>query len=116
MNNGINNILLAVFIAVILTFMETIAQSALRHYYLKKTKNIIYPIICWVIYALVPLLLYYSYSFVQEGVIEVFWDAGTTIMVPLAALVLFSENMTPLGWVGIAITTIGTVIVGIASV
>jgi multidrug transporter EmrE-like cation transporter len=116
MNNGINNVLLAVFIAIILTFMETIAQSALRHYYLKKEKNIIYPIICWGIYAIVPFLLYYSYSFVEEGVIEVFWDAGTTIMVPLAALVLFSENMTPLGWFGIVVTTIGTIIVGAASI
>ena len=106
------NLYVAIIIAIILTILETIAQGALRKHYLQKKKNWLYLLISFSIYASIPIFLYISYSYVPTAIIEVFWDAGTTILVPITAYILFAENLSKVGWYGILITVIGTIMVG----
>ena len=111
MKNKIN-LLIAIIIAIILTILETIAQGSLRKYYLQKNKNWLYLLISFSIYISIPIFLYISYFYVPTAIIEIFWNAGTTILVPLTAYILFTENLSTVGWYGVIITVIGTIMVG----
>lgn len=114
-------LLTIILIAILLTVLETTGQSLLRKFYLlnrdNKTDNPKYiwlPLITWFIYGIAVLLLYISYGFGNISLIEVMWNTGTNTIVPLAGVIFFGENLTKYGWLGVIITTIGGIILGLA--
>ena len=67
-------------------------------------------------YGLCVLLLYFAYGFGNISLIEVFWNTGTNTIIPLAGVIFFGENLTTYGWVGVIVTTIGGMILGLAQI
>ena len=104
----------ALLFSLILTILETIAQTILRKFYLQKQKHLMYPIIAWLIYGLCVIILYMAYSYVNEGVMEVLWNAGTNTVIPIAGLLMFGETVDTKGWIGIFLTLIGGTLLGIS--
>jgi uncharacterized membrane protein len=45
------------------------------------------------------------------GKAEVYWDALSAIVVPLIGFIYFSEDINTLGWIGIFLIIIGTMMV-----
>ena len=109
-----SNFKYALIFSIILTFLETIGQTFLRKFYLQKHKNLIYPIITWLMYGLCVIMLYMGYSYVNEGVMEVLWNAGTNTVIPIVGLLLFGEDVNTIGWIGILLTLIGGSLLGIS--
>ena len=109
-----SNFKYALLVALILTILETIGQTILRKFYLQKQKHLMYPIITWLIYGLCVITLYIGYSYVNEGVMEVLWNAGTNTVIPIAGLLLFGETVDTTGWIGIFLTLIGGTLLGIS--
>ena len=117
----IYDLLVILSTAIGLTIFETIGQSFLRKFYLINKNNnsshykfLYYPLITWFIYGICISLLLYSYKFGNLGLIEVFWNTGTNTIIPIVGVLLFKENLTPYGWLGVGITTIGGIILGLA--
>ncbi len=110
-----------ILIAVLLTILETTGQSLLRKFYIlnknavdKSYKYLWLPLITWFIYGIAVLLLYLAYGLGNISLIEVFWNTGTNTIVPLVGVMLFGENLTKYGWVGVLTSTIGGIILGLA--
>ncbi len=115
------NLMVIIGVATALTLLETFGQSLLRKFYLANKNSVAshhkllyYPLITWIIYGICVGLLYFSYTYGNLELIEVFWNTGTNTIIPLAGVLLFGENLTPYGWLGVGVTTIGGVILGLA--
>lgn len=59
------------------------------------------------------MLLYIAYNYGNITLIEVFWDTGTTILIPVIGILFFNEGLTKYGYLGIIVTAIGAVILGL---
>jgi uncharacterized membrane protein len=93
----------------------------LRKFYLlnkdnqvKKYKYLWLPFISWFIYGLCIILLYIAYNYGNITLIEVFWDTGTTILIPVIGILFFNEGLTKYGYLGIILNAIGALILGLA--
>lgn len=104
----------AIMFSLILTILETVGQTLLRKFYLQKNKNFLLPITTWLIYGICVITLYFGYSYVSEGFMEVLWNAGTNTLIPIAGLLFFEEGINMTGWVGILLTLIGGTMIGIS--
>ena len=118
---SINDLLIVIAISIALTLLETASQSLLTKFHLvnvssKHYKLLYYPFISWLIYGICVGLLTYAYSFGNLGVIEVLWNTGTNTIIPLAGVLLFNQSLSTSGWIGVAITTLGGVILGLAEI
>ena len=115
------NIVIIILFATLLTVLELTGQSLLRKFYLfnrdNKTSTYKYlwlPLITWFIYGLCVVLLYIAYYYGNIALIEVFWDTGTTIFIPIIGILFFNEGLTKYGYFGLSLTVIGAVILGLA--
>tara|TARA_Y100000591_G_scaffold333389_1_gene376975 strand:- start:9971 stop:10354 length:384 start_codon:yes stop_codon:yes gene_type:complete len=112
------NLRYVLFIATLLTLVETFGQTLLRKFYLTNKKNkgstthLYLPFITWLCYGVCVLLLWMSYHYSSEGMIEVFWNVGTNTLIPIAGFFFFGETLDPYGWIGIGLTTIGGFMLG----
>tara|TARA_Y100000816_G_C26030584_1_gene539504 strand:+ start:497 stop:844 length:348 start_codon:yes stop_codon:yes gene_type:complete len=106
--------LYGIFFALILTILETLGQSILRKFYLNKSKNFILPFLTWFIYGICVIVLYNGYNYVDEGTLEVLWNAGTNTIIPITGIILFNEKLNLMGFFGIFLTLIGGTLVGIS--
>jgi len=114
------NMIVIMFISILLTVLELTGQLLLRKFYLlnrdnqvKKYKYLWLPFISWFIYGLCIMLLYIAYNYGNITLIEVFWDTGTTILIPVIGILFFNEGLTKYGYLGIIVTAIGAVILGL---
>ncbi|ALH23160.1 hypothetical protein ceV_254 [Chrysochromulina ericina virus CeV-01B] len=115
------NIVIIILLATLLTVLELTGQSLLRKFYLfnrdNKTSTYKYlwlPLITWFIYGLCVVLLYIAYYYGNIALIEVFWDTGTTIFIPIIGILFFNQGLTKYGYFGLSLNAIGTVILGLA--
>lgn len=118
---SVKNIVIIILLATLLTALELTGQSLLRKFYLlnrdNKTNTYKYlwlPFITWFIYGLCVVLLYIAYYYGNIALIEVFWDTGTTIFIPIIGILFFNEGLTKYGYFGLSLTIIGAVILGLA--
>ena len=118
---SVKNIVIIILLATLLTVLELTGQSLLRKFYLlnrdNKTSTYKYlwlPLITWFIYGLCVVLLYIAYYYGNIALIEVFWDTGTTIFIPIIGILFFNEGLTKYGYFGLSLTVIGAVILGLA--
>jgi multidrug transporter EmrE-like cation transporter len=113
---------LKLFILILfITLLEALGQYLLNITHHKSKKNILYygflpikilPWITWLLYGLCTYLLLHSYKFTTMGKAEIYWDALSAIIVPIIGIIYFSEDITILGWTGIFLIIIGTLILG----
>ena len=73
-----------------------------------------YPFITWLLYGGCIIIILYAYKFGDLGLIEVFWNTATNTIVPIVGVLLFKESLTPFGWLGVAVSTLGGIILGLA--
>ena len=116
------NMIVIMLISILLTVLELTGQSLLRKFYLlnkdnnqvKKYNYLWLPFISWFIYGLCIILLYIAYNYGNITLIEVFWDTGTTILIPVIGILFFNEGLTKYGYLGIILNAIGALILGLA--
>ena len=72
------------------------------------------PLVTWFIYGICILLLYIAYYYGNISLIEVFWDTGTTLLIPIVGIIFFSEGLTMYGYLGLLLTAVGGTILGLA--
>lgn len=116
------NMIVIMLISILLTVLELTGQSLLRKFYIlnkdnnqvKKYKYLWLPFISWFIYGLCIMLLYIAYNYGNITLIEVFWDTGTTILIPVIGILFFNEGLTKYGYLGIFLNVIGALILGLA--
>ena len=94
---------------VILTIIEAFAQIIINKYYTTKNKNTIwyYPFVAATLYGSVAFILLKSYDYADMANMDIYWNAGSSLLIPLAGMLLFSEVITFYGWIGIILTIIG---------
>ena len=100
------NFFFIVIISISLTILEMLGQSILRKFFLlnkdKKPSGYSYiylPLISWIIYGLCLILLFISYKYGDITLIEILWDTGTTLLVPIVGILLFNEGLTFYGYI-----------------
>lgn len=109
-----NRIFTLVFV-IVLTLSELIAQTTLNRFHLLKTekqreKFWYLPYLASGIYATIAFILLNSYRYSKMSHVEVYWDASTTIIVPLFGMLLFSTKINVYGWIGILMTVAGALL------
>jgi len=110
-----------VILILMITVSEAVGQFLLNLYHLAPYKNIThygpFPVIClpfvtWLLYGLCTFLLLRSYEYSTMGKVEVYWDALSALIVPVIGVIYFSNNINIIGWTGIVLIIIGTMILG----
>lgn len=88
-----------ILIAILLTALELTGQSILRKFYLlnknatsESHKYLWMPLITWFIYGICVLLLYIAYYYGNIALIEVFWDTGTTLLIPIIGIIFLMKD------------------------
>ena len=66
------------------------------------------PILTWILYGVCTYLLLHSYNYTTMGKAEVYWDALSALIVPFIGLIYFRNNINFIGWSGIFLIVIGT--------
>jgi len=102
--------------------VEAFGQYMLKVYYdskhgsFKRTDQFqfipqyILPYITWMCYGLCTFILSKSYAYTSMGRAEVYWDALSTIVVPLVSTIAFKERLGYKGWSGIFLVVLGSFI------
>tara|TARA_B100001250_G_scaffold410961_1_gene438503 strand:- start:1302 stop:1658 length:357 start_codon:yes stop_codon:yes gene_type:complete len=109
-----------VVFVLLLTVVELIAQATLNKFHLLKAtkdkeKLWFLPYLASFLYATIAFLLLQSYQYSNMAHVEVYWDAATTIIVPLFAMVMFYTQINIYGWMGILMTVIGALLLAFSN-
>jgi multidrug transporter EmrE-like cation transporter len=70
------------------------------------------PFITWALYGICTFLLLKSYEFTTMGNAEVYWDALSALIVPLIGVIYFRTKINIIGWTGIFLIAVGTIMLG----
>ena len=65
------------------------------------------------IYSLQPLLFYKALSVKGMAILNVLWDATSSVLIALVGVFYFGEKISLINWLGIFLCTAGIVLVGI---
>jgi len=103
----------AIIYAIILSIVDSIGATYLRKYYLKKTTSLLYPIITAIAYASEIFILFKSYSYVNLTVMNTLWNAVQNSLIPIIGVFFFKEKVNKKGWLGIFLTIIGGILIGL---
>jgi len=63
------------------------------------------------IYSLEPLLFYKALSVKGMAILNVLWDATSSVLIALVGVFIFGEKLSLLNWLGIFLCTVGIVLV-----
>jgi multidrug transporter EmrE-like cation transporter len=105
---------------ILLTAVELIAQTTLNRFHLLKTSKEkerlwFLPYLASLLYATIAFILLQSYQYSKMAHVEVYWDAATTIIVPLFGMILFYSHINFYGWIGITMTIIGALLLAFST-
>lgn len=112
-------IILTILIIVI-TLTEALGQFLLSIHHHYSMKNMTHyfgipiftlPFITWSLYGLCTYLLMHSYKYTSMGKAEIYWDALSALIVPIIGFVYFRNEINNVGWCGIALIIIGTLMI-----
>lgn len=90
---------------VIMTLLKFKSTSAL-------TSPYILPL-TMAIYSLEPLLFYKALSVNGMAILNVLWDATSTVLIALVGAFIFGEKLSLINWLGIFLCTAGIILVEI---
>jgi len=113
MNNGLK---LSILIGLI-TLSEALGQYVLKLSVFKNNKFLgipsqFLPGLTWMLYGLCTIMLVHTYNYTSMAKAEVFWDAASAIVVPIIGVMAFNDSINIIGWGGIVLIIIGTMILG----
>ena len=108
---NLRNVSIAV---VILTLSEALGQSLLRKFFETgyDMKYWYLPFMTWLLYGLCCAVLLWGYQYSDLSAIETIWDAGTSVVVPIVAILFFKSTLNLKAGLGILITIIGILLIG----
>ena len=72
----------------------------------------LYPLSTWFLYGLCTVMLLDSYKYTTMGKAEVYWDALSALLVPFIGVIMFHNDINDIGWIGIVMLLIGTLLLG----
>ena len=106
------NAAFTILFVIILTITELGAQTIINKYHLlkhaKDREELWYlPYLASGMYSTIAFVLLHSYKYNKMSHIEVYWDAATTIIVPIAGMIMFNTKINAYGWTGILMTVAG---------
>ena len=104
-------------VVIALSIFETIGQVFLHKFFKEQYNPVFwyYPLAAWLLYGLNCYLLLIGYNYSDLSAVETLWDAGTTILVPMVAVLFFKEKINFTSGLGIFVTLIGMVLIMIGS-
>ena len=103
----------AFFYTTVMASLDLIIMSLLK---LKSISALTSPYILpltMAIYSLQPLLFYQALSVKGMAILNVLWDATSSVLIALVGVFYFGEKITLINWLGIFLCTAGIVLVGI---
>ena len=97
----------------ILTTAETLGQSLLREFFATgyDMKYWYLPFTTWLLYGLCCVVLLWGYQYSDISAIELLWDAGTSVIVPIVAILFFNSTLNLTSGIGILFTIIGIILI-----
>ena len=104
---------------IVITLSEALGQFLLNKYHHSVIKQTAYygplpifilPFITWLLYGICTWLLLNSYKYTTMSKAEVYWDALSALIVPIIGFLYFKEKINGVGWVGIGLIMVGTII------
>ncbi len=88
-------------------------QMILNYFGIKtKLKVPLYPLSTWFLYGICTVMLLDSYKYTTMGKAEVYWDALSALLVPFIGVVMFHNDINSIGWIGIIMVLVGTLLLG----
>jgi multidrug transporter EmrE-like cation transporter len=109
-----------VVLIIVITLSEALGQFLLSEYHRSVIKHAVHygpipiyvlPFITWILYGLCTWLLLKSYKYTTMGKAEVYWDALSALIVPLIGALYYKSQINVIGWLGIGLIMIGTIMV-----
>jgi multidrug transporter EmrE-like cation transporter len=94
---------MAMLDVVIMTLLKLKSTSALTSPYILPATM--------AIYSLEPLLFYKALSVKGMAILNVLWDATSSILIALVGVLIFGEKLSLLNWLGIFLCTAGIILV-----
>jgi len=122
-----------VLLILAITSTEALGQFMLQLYHQREKKDIkkdttkmilnyfgiktklavpLYPLSTWFLYGICTVMLLDSYKYTTMGKAEVYWDALSALLVPFIGVIMFHNDINDIGWVGILMILIGTLLLG----
>lgn len=92
--------------------LDVVIMSLLK---LKSTSALTSPLILpltMAIYSLQPLLFYKALSVKGMAILNVLWDAISSVLIALVGVFIFGEKISLTNWLGIVLCTAGILLVG----
>ena len=109
---NLRNVSIAV---VILTACEALGQALLRKFF--ETGNDLkywyLPFMTWLLYGLCCVVLLWAYQYSDLSAVETIWDAGTSVVVPIVAILFFKSTLNVKAGIGILLTIMGIALIAI---
>lgn len=65
------------------------------------------------IYSLEPLIFFKAMSVKGMAILNVLWDATSSVLIALVGVFIFGEKLSLMNWLGIFLCTAGIVLVGL---
>jgi len=96
---------MALIDVVIMTLLKLKSTSAL-------TSPYILPL-TMAIYSLEPLIFFKAMSVKGMAILNVLWDATSSVLIALVGAFIFGEKLSLMNWLGIFLCTAGIVLVGL---
>jgi multidrug transporter EmrE-like cation transporter len=93
-------------LVLLISFSECLGQSCLKKYSLTPASHWLY----WlgvVFYAMVCLLLVFSYKYRGMGIINILWSGLSVLTIVTVGIFFFDEKLTALDWTGILLVLLG---------
>jgi len=97
--------IMALLDVVIMTLLKLKSISAL-------TSPYIVPL-TMAIYSLQPLLFFKALSVKGMAILNVLWDATSSVLIALVGVFIFGEKLSLVNWLGIFLCTVGIVLVNL---
>ena len=68
----------------------------------------------WLLYGICCVVLLWAYQYSDLAAVETIWDAGTSVVVPIVAILFFKSTLNLKAGIGILLTIIGIVLIAIS--
>jgi multidrug transporter EmrE-like cation transporter len=103
----------AFFYTTIMALLDVVIMTLLK---LKSISALTSPYIVpltMAIYSLQPLLFFNALSVKGMAILNVLWDATSSVLIALVGVFIFGEKLSLVNWLGIFLCTLGIVLVNL---
>ena len=99
--------------AIYMSVIDVIMMSLLKARHIGSLNGFWISPLTMAIYATQPILFYFGLGFESMGILNVLWNAISTILVAITGVYFFGEKLTGVDYIGIGLCISGIVLLGI---